>query len=67
MYLPLPTPLQKCVRIVTLFTHILVGQLEVSYHIELAEFSTLGQFDPGGAGPSATHSSLSLSHSPPVG
>ena len=67
IHLPLPTPLQECVRVVIPCAHILVGQLEVSYHIELADFSTLGQSEFGGAGPGATHSIASLSQSPPVG
>ena len=67
IYLLLPTPLPECVRVVTSLAHILVGHLEVSNHIELTDFSTLGQSDSGGAGPGATHSSPSLSQSPPVG
>ena len=67
VYLPLSTPLQECVRVITPFAHMLVGHLEVSYPIELTDFSTLGQSDSGGAGPGATNSSSSLPHSPPVG
>ena len=67
VYLPLLTPLQECVRVITPFAHVLVGHLEVSYHIELTDFSTLGQSEFGGAGPGATHSIPSLSQSPPVG
>ena len=66
VHLLLPAPLQECVRIITPLAHILIGHLEVCYRIKLTEFSTLGQSEFGGAGPGATHSSLSLSHSPRV-